>query len=246
MENESRTVREAAKVVTAHKQREGGGFIVRRPLPTLGMDAVDLFLLLDELGPVEYAPGEAIGAPDHPHRGFETVSYILEGELEHEDSAGHRGVIGAGDVQWMTAGSGVVHSEMPSRRLQTEGGRVEGFQIWVNLPSDQKMTDPRYQEVPQARIPRVELDEGRAVVRLIAGRAHGVDGAVETTSPIVYAHVTVQPGGRVDLPADAGMNAMIYVIHGSGAVGADERPVRQYELAILEHDGDEVHLAAGD
>jgi redox-sensitive bicupin YhaK (pirin superfamily) len=238
--------RSVRQVVPSIETLEGAGFIVHRPFPVGDLDQVDPFLLLDHMGPVDYAPGEAVGAPDHPHRGFETVSYILEGELEHEDSAGHRGVIGAGDVQWMTAGSGVVHSEMPSRRLQTEGGRVEGFQIWVNLPSDQKMTDPRYQEVPQARIPRVELDEGRAVVRLIAGRAHGVDGAVETTSPIVYAHVTVQPGGRVDLPADAGMNAMIYVIHGSGAVGADERPVRQYELAILEHDGDEVHLAAGD
>ena len=149
-------------------------------------------------------PGEAVGAPDHPHRGFETVSYILEGELEHEDSAGHHGVIGPGDVQWMTAGAGVVHSEMPSRRMQTEGGRVEGFQIWVNLPAAEKMTDPRYQEVPKARIPHVELDDGRAVVRLIAGRAHGVEGAVETTSPILYAHVTVQPGGQVDLPAAAG------------------------------------------
>src|SRR4051794_27732950 len=154
MENERRTVREAAKVVTAHKQREGGGFIVRRPLPTLGMDVVDPFLLLDELGPVDYAPGEAIGAPDHPHRGFETVSYILEGEMQHEDSAGHRGVIGPGDVQWMTAGGGIVHSEMPSQRLQDQGGRMHGFQIWVNLPARLKMARPRYQEVPASKIPQ--------------------------------------------------------------------------------------------
>ena len=111
----SRNIKE---VVTAHRQREGGGFVVRRPFPTMGMDLVDPFLLLDEMGPVEYAPGEAVGAPDHPHRGFETVTYLLRGEMEHEDSAGHRGRLGPGDVQWMTAGRGVVHSEMPSRALQ--------------------------------------------------------------------------------------------------------------------------------
>jgi quercetin 2,3-dioxygenase len=237
--------RSVRTVVASIETLEGAGFIVHRPFPVGDLDQIDPFLLLDHMGPVDYAPGEAVGAPDHPHRGFETVSYILEGELEHEDSAGHRGVIGAGDVQWMTAGSGVVHSEMPSRRMQTEGGRVEGFQIWVNLPAAEKMTDPRYQEVPRARIPQLELDDGRAMVRLIAGRAHDTDGAVETTSPILYAHVTVQPGGRVDLPAGPEMNAMAYVIHGSGTVGSDGRPVRQYELAVLEHAGDQVHLAAG-
>ncbi|MGZ4710458.1 MAG: pirin family protein [Acidimicrobiales bacterium] len=240
------STRSVRKVLPSIETLEGAGFIVHRPFPVGDLDQIDPFLLIDHMGPVDYAPGEAVGAPDHPHRGFETVSYILEGELEHEDSVGHHGVIGPGDVQWMTAGSGVVHSEMPSRRVQTEGGRVEGFQIWVNLPAAEKMTAPRYQEVPRARIPRVELDEGRAVVRLIAGRAHGIEGAVETTSPILYAHVTVQPGGQVDLPAAAEMNAMVYVIHGSGTVASADRPVRQYELAVLEHDGDSVLLAAGD
>ena len=144
-------IREATKVVTAHKQREGGGFIVRRPFPSLGLELVDPFLLLDEMGPVEYAPGEAVGAPDHPHRGFETVTYMLDGEFEHEDSAGHRGALRAGDVQWMTAGAGIVHSEMPSRRIREQGGRVHGFQIWVNLPARLKMTRPRYQEIAAAR-----------------------------------------------------------------------------------------------
>ena len=126
-------VREIEQVVTAHKQLEGGGFVVRRPFPG-EIDAVDPFLLIDEMGPVDYAPGEAIGAPDHPHRGFETVTYVLEGEMEHEDSAGHRGRLGPGDVQWMTAGAGIVHSEMPSRGIREQGGRVHGFQVWVNLP----------------------------------------------------------------------------------------------------------------
>src|SRR5512147_2107991 len=121
--------RNVARVITAHRQTEGGGFIVRRPIPTLGVDQIDPFLLIDELGPIDYAPGEAIGAPDHPHRGFETVTYALEGEFEHEDSAGHRGLLKGGDVQWMTAGGGIIHSEMPSRSIQEQGGRVHGFQI---------------------------------------------------------------------------------------------------------------------
>jgi redox-sensitive bicupin YhaK (pirin superfamily) len=246
----ARAPRSVRQVLPSIETLEGAGFLVHRPFPVGGLDQIDPFLLLDHMGPVDYAPGQAVGAPDHPHRGFETVTYLLEGEMEHEDSAGHRGVIGPGDVQWMTAGAGVVHSEMPSRRVQTEGGRVEGFQIWVNLPAAEKMSEPRYQEIPKDRIPSVEVDGGRGVIRLVAGRVPTpdgeVDGAVETTSPIVYAHVTVQPGGRVELPAAASMNAMVYVIHGSGNVGSDQRPVRQYELALLEHDGDAVVVSAAD
>src|SRR5688572_30571596 len=156
MTTDTATIREAARTVTAHRQLEGAGFVVRRPLPTQGLPLVDPFLLLDEMGPVDYRPGEATGAPDHPHRGFETVTYILDGELEHEDSAGHKGTLGPGDVQWMTAAAGIVHSEMPSRRIQDEGGRVHGFQIWVNLPKELKMSRPRYQEVPAAGIPEAE------------------------------------------------------------------------------------------
>jgi len=140
--------REPVRIATAHRQLEGAGFVVRRPLPSETVDIVDPFLLVDEMGPVEYGPGEAVGAPDHPHRGFETVTYALAGEFEHEDSAGHRGVLRAGDVQWMTAGGGIIHSEMPSQRIREDGGRVHGFQIWVNLPARLKMTRPRYQELP--------------------------------------------------------------------------------------------------
>jgi quercetin 2,3-dioxygenase len=138
------STRTVETVITAHRQREGGGFVVRRPFPTAGLQGVDPFLMLDEMGPVDYGPGEAVGAPDHPHRGFETITYILEGEIEHRDSAGHRGVIRPGGVQWMTAGSGVVHSEMPTPALLQDGGRMHGFQIWLNLPRQHKMTAPRY------------------------------------------------------------------------------------------------------
>src|SRR5262245_60698918 len=180
------TVREAVKIVTAHKQREGGGFIVRRPVPTAGLDLVDPFLLLDEMGPEEYGPGEAKGAPDHPHRGFETVTYMLEGAFEHEDSAGHKGALTKGDVQWMTAGRGVVHSEMPARAIRERGGRVHGFQLWVNLPARDKMMAPRYQEVPASRIPEAATPDGKARVRVIAGEALGARAVVDTRTPIVY------------------------------------------------------------
>src|SRR5436305_4032794 len=156
--------RQVVKVVQAHRQREGGGFIVRRPVPTMGLEQIDPFLLIDEMGPVDYGPGEAVGAPDHPHRGFETITYMLEGEFEHEDSAGHRGVLRPGDVQWMTAGAGIVHSEMPSDRIREEGGRVHGFQIWGNLPAKLKMARPRYQEVPAAQIPEAVTADGKARV----------------------------------------------------------------------------------
>src|SRR3954470_4320481 len=154
-------VREVSRVVTAHRQEEGAGFIVRRPLPSMSLTEADPFLLIDEMGPVEYGPGEAIGAPDHPHRGFETVTYILEGAGEHEDSAGHRGRLGPGDGQWMTAGAGIVHSEEPSPDVRDKGGRAHGFQIWVNLPARLKMTKPRYQEVQAARIPRAQTADGK-------------------------------------------------------------------------------------
>src|SRR3989449_4425523 len=155
------TIRQPSKVVTAHRQREGAGFVVRRPLPSQDLEMVDPFLLIDEMGPVDYGPGEAVGAPDHPHRGFETVTYALAGEFEHEDSAGHRGVLRAGDVQWMTAGAGIIHSEMPSRRIRDERGPVPGFQIWVNLPARPAVARPRYQEGPGQDTHKAPTPAGR-------------------------------------------------------------------------------------
>src|SRR6185295_18452123 len=126
--------RSVARIVHAITTREGEGFLVHRPFPIPELDHFDPFLLLDEMGPVDLGPGEAKGAPDHPHRGFETVTYMLDGTMEHEDSAGHAGRIGPGDVQWMTAGAGVIHAEMPIEEIRRDGGRLHGFQVWVNLP----------------------------------------------------------------------------------------------------------------
>jgi len=227
------SVREVERIIGAHRQREGGGFVVRRPVPSLGLEQVDPFLLIDEMGPVDYAPGEAIGAPDHPHRGFETVTYVLDGEMEHEDSAGHRGALRAGDVQWMTAGAGIVHSEMPSRRILEQGGRVHGFQIWINLPARLKMTQPRYQEIPAAGIPTAETSDGAARVRVIAGEALGARAVIDTHTPIVYQDWSLNPGADVTVPLRPDQRALAYVFQGAARIGDGRREVRDGQLAVL-------------
>jgi quercetin 2,3-dioxygenase len=205
--------------VTAHQQREGGGFLVRRPFPTQGLDFVDPLLMLDEMGPVTYGPGEAVGAPDHPHRGFETVTYILEGEGAHADSAGNSGVIGPGDVQWMTAGDGVVHREMPSRQLQEHGGTMHGFQLWVNLPRTHKRMAPRYQDLRAADIPEATSPDGRVRLRVIAGEALGVSAPTRTVTPVTYLHARLDAGAALDLPVSSDHNLAVYVFEGSVEVG---------------------------
>jgi len=236
------SIREPSRVVTAHRQLEGAGFVVRRPLPSEELEMVDPFLLIDEMGPVEYGPGEAVGAPDHPHRGFETVTYALAGEFEHEDSAGHRGVLRPGDVQWMTAGAGIVHSEMPSRRIREEGGRVHGFQIWVNLPARLKMTRPRYQEVPAQKIPQAATADGKARVRVVAGEALGAKAVIDTQTPIVYQDWSLDEGADVTVAVPSNQNALAYVFEGSARVG--ERELAEGQLAVL-GSGDAVRLRGG-
>jgi redox-sensitive bicupin YhaK (pirin superfamily) len=233
--------REVERIVDAHRQLEGGGFLVRRPLPTRGLVHFDPFLLIDEGGPVEYGPGEAIGAPDHPHRGFETVTYVLDGAVEHEDSAGHRGVLGPGDVQWMTAGGGIVHSEMPTRDMLEQGGRFHIFQVWVNLPARLKLTRPRYQEVPAARIPSAETEDRLARVKIIAGEALGQRAVIETHTPIVYQDWTLAPGADVSLPSERSERVLVYVFEGEALVGG--RSVSDGQLALL-GEGDAVRLGA--
>jgi len=226
-------VREVSRVVTAHRQEEGEGFIVRRPLPSMNLTLADPFLLIDEMGPVDYGPGQAVGAPDHPHRGFETVTYVLSGEFEHEDSAGHRGVLRSGDVQWMTAGAGVIHSEMPSRGVRDAGGLVHGFQVWVNLPARLKLTPPRYQEVASARIPTAHSADGLARVRVIAGEALGAQAIIDTLTPIVYQDWSLQPGADVTVPLAPEQQALIYVFQGAVRVGNEGSPVVDGQLAVL-------------
>jgi redox-sensitive bicupin YhaK (pirin superfamily) len=230
-------------ILSSHRQLEGAGFLVRRPLPAPGLTALDPFLLIDEMGPIEYQPGEAVGAPDHPHRGFETVTYVLEGEVLHEDSAGHRGTIKPGGVQWMTAGGGIVHSETPSAAALESGGRAHGFQIWVNLPARLKMTQPRYQELGADQIPTAQTPDGLAKVKIIAGEALGVRAAIDTHTPIVYQDWSLQPGADVTIALDEAQRALVYVFSGSAQIGDLATAVGDGQLGVL-GEGGAVRLRA--
>lgn len=234
--------RPIARVIRAQRAVEGGGFVVRRPFPGPDLDQLDPFLLLDEMGPVTYAPGEAVGAPDHPHRGFETVTYVLDGSVEHRDSTGAHGVIAAGEVQWMTAGSGIVHSEMPTEGIRRAGGRVHGFQLWVNLRAKDKMTAPRYQGLTADELAVAPLDAG-GLLRVIAGTVAGVTGPVETTSPVAYAHVSLAAGTELVTAVPDDHTALVYVFAGA-AQTADGRPIAEGTLVAYEHQPGQVRVSA--
>jgi len=235
------TERPLIERVTATRTQEGAGFPVRRPFPGHGLQMVDPFLLLDEMGPKDWAPGEAQGAPDHPHRGFETVTYMLDGRFEHRDSHGFSGQLNPGDVQWMTAGAGVVHSEMPEAGLRRDGGRVHGVQLWVNLPAADKWLPPRYQDTPAERIPEVAGDWGRA--RLIAGEALGATAVIETRLPILFLHLTLEPGGEVAVDVPADYQGFVYPLAGSGELVVGDQRLADGELGLL-GEGDRVRLGA--
>lgn len=229
-------------VVTSIHAREGAGFKIRRPFPTRSLSFVDPFLLLDHMEPVELGPGEAKGAPDHPHRGFETVTYMLEGNFEHKDSAGNHGIIGPGDVQWMTAGAGVVHSEMPDSTLTEKGGRLHGFQIWVNLPARDKMIAPRYQDIPSAKIPVVESEDGLVKVKVIAGESMGAHAVIDTRTPIFFLHFNLKPGAQVIQPVPSGYNALAYVIEGKGLFGDTQTAAKSDQLVLFGNDGEGIAI----
>jgi len=233
-----RSIRKVAGIVPATHTFEGAGFEVARPFPTSALEMLDPYLLLDEMGPTIYAPGEAQGAPDHPHRGFETVTYILDGEFEHRDSRGNHGVIRAGDVQWMTAGDGIVHSEMPSHAIQEHGGRVHGFQIWINLPRANKRATPRYQSITAPDLTTVEGPLWSA--KIIAGSLLGVEGPAATHNTNGAAKIIVEPGGSLEINLAADHTAGVYAFGGSGVVGTQRTPLPERSLAV--HDRGEGSL----
>ena len=237
------TFRPVRRVVTAPTQLEGEGFQVRRAFPNAEFRDSDPFLLLDHLGAVEYAPGEAKGAPWHPHRGFETVTYIMDGAFEHHDSTGGGGVIADGATQWMTAGAGILHDEVPTELLVTKGGLFHGVQLWVNLPSSLKMTPPRYQDIGADKVLLLSSDDGSSIVRLIAGEIDGHQGAGVTWTPITYLHATVNAGSRLQIPWNREFNAMVYVLNGKGKVGLEGIDVREGQLAALGA-GDSISVEA--
>jgi quercetin 2,3-dioxygenase len=234
--------RPVRRVVTARRHLEGEGFQVRRPFPGIDLSLADPFLLLDHLGAVEYAPGEAKGAPWHPHRGFETVTYIMDGAFQHEDSTGGGGLIADGATQWMTAGAGVLHSELPTEELVRHGGLFHGVQLWVNLPRSLKWTPPRYQDISASDVSLVSRAAGGALVRVIAGSLGEFSGPGVTWTPITLLHATVSPGARLDLPWSPDFNALVYVLSGRGFVSAGTA-LEEGQLAILGA-GDAVTMTA--
>ncbi len=218
------------RLIRAQHAVEGDGFVVRRPFPTASLPQIDPFLLFDHMGPVDFEPGRGVGTPWHPHRGFETVTYLLEGDMEHRDSMGNRGFIRSGDTQWMTAGAGVLHCEGPSADAQRDGGRTHGLQLWVNLPAVAKMTTPAYQDLRADRNAR--RDDAGATIRVIAGNLFGLIGPGQTHTPISYAHVTLAAGSAVSTALPPAHVVLAYPMAGSFSVGATQ--VDEGILAVVE------------
>jgi quercetin 2,3-dioxygenase len=235
--------RPVRSVSTAPTGYEGEGFPVRRAFAGVSMADLDPFIHMDQMGEVEYAPGEPKGTSWHPHRGFETVTYMIDGVMEHQDSNGGGGVITNGDTQWMTAGGGILHIERPPEHLVASGGLFHGLQLWVNLPAKDKMIQPRYQDIRGTSVALLASPDGGALVRLIAGDLGGHRGPGSTYTPITIVHATVQPGAQVDLPWNPEYNALVYALSGRGTVGAERSPLRIGQLAVL-GEGDAIRVAA--
>ncbi len=222
---------------------EGEGFPVRRAFAGVPLAELDPFVHMDQMGEVEYGPGEPKGTAWHPHRGFETVTYIIDGTFQHQDSTGGGGLITNGDTQWMTAGAGILHIERPPEELVVSGGLFHGIQLWVNLPARDKWVAPRYQDIGRGQVALLSSPDGGALVRVIAGDLSGHPGPGVTHTPMAMLHVTVSPGARVELPWRRDYNALVYVLSGEGAVGSGGRPVRTGQLAVF-GPGDHLVLSA--
>ena len=233
--------RPVRSVTTAPQGHEGEGFPVRRAFAGVDPRDLDPFIHMDQMGEVEYAPYEPRGTDWHPHRGFETVTYIMDGTFLHQDSHGGGGSITNGGTQWMTAGSGLLHIETPPEELVVSGGLFHGVQLWVNLPAADKLTAPRYQNLDADLVTLVSSPDGGALLRLIAGDVGGFRGPGSTHTPIVVAHATVAPGARLTVPWPTDFNALAYVLAGAGSAGAERRPVQVGQLAVF-GGGDSITL----
>src|SRR3954449_10432508 len=235
--------RRVRSVTTAPSGFEGEGFPVRRAFAGVDLKDLDPFIMMDQMGEVEYAPGEPKGTPWHPHRGFETVTYIIDGEFVHQDSHGGGGRITNGDTQWMTAGSGLLHIETPPEHLVVSGGLFHGFQLWVNLPRADKLAAPRYQDIRGGQVSLLASPDGGSLLRGIAGELDGHAGPGVTYTPITLIHATISPGASLTLPWRPDFNALAYTLAGKGTVGAKGRPVELGQLAVF-GPGDTVTVTA--
>jgi quercetin 2,3-dioxygenase len=225
--------RPVVSITTAPSGFEGEGFPVRRAFAGVDLAGLDPFVHLDQMGEVEYAPGEPKGTPWHPHRGFETVTYMIDGTFEHQDSNGGGGLITNGDTQWMTAGAGILHIEKPPEALVASGGLFHGFQLWVNLPARDKFLPPRYQDLRGGEVELLRTPDGGALLRLIAGELGGYRGPGSTHTPITMIHATLEPGAELRLPWPAEYNALVYLLNGLASIGLERRQARTGQLVVL-------------
>lgn len=235
--------RPVVSITSAPSALEGEGFPVKRAFAGVDLKLLDPFIHMDEMGEVEYAPGEPKGTAWHPHRGFETVTYIIDGIFDHQDSFGGGGTITDGDTQWMTAGSGILHIEAPPEHLVVSGGLFHGFQLWVNLPKSDKLLAPRYQDLRSGAVAMLRSGDGGSLVRVIAGDVAGHVGPGSTHTPMSMVHATIAPGGQLELPWRPDFNALVYVMSGDGFVGPSQSPIGTGQLAVLGR-GDALRLSA--
>ncbi len=225
--------RAVVSLTTAPAGFEGEGFPVRRAFAGVDLRDLDPFIHMDQMGEVDYAPGEPKGTSWHPHRGFETVTYMIDGTFRHQDSNGGGGLITNGDTQWMTAASGLLHIEAPPEDLVVSGGLFHGVQLWVNLPAKLKMSDPRYQDIRAGEVSLLSSADGGALLRVIAGDVAGHPGPGVTHTPIALVHATLSPGAQLRLPWRPDFNALVYTLAGKGSVGGKQRPARLGQLAVF-------------
>ncbi len=239
------TRRPVRSVTSAPSAYEGEGFPVKRAFAGVELAALDPFIHLDEMGEVDYAPGEPKGTSWHPHRGFETVTYMIDGIMDHQDSFGGGGSISNGATQWMTAGAGILHIETPPEHLVVSGGLFHGLQLWVNLPKNDKLAAPRYQDLRSSQVPLLSSADGGALVRVIAGDVAGHRGPGSTHTPMAMVHATVTAGAQLELPWREDFNALVYVLSGDGFVGPSQTPVGTGQLAVLGR-GDSLRISAAE
>jgi redox-sensitive bicupin YhaK (pirin superfamily) len=235
--------RRVKSITTAPRGLEGEGFPVRRAFAGVDTAELDPFIHMDQMGEIDYGPGEPKGTPWHPHRGFETVTYMMEGTFLHQDSIGGGGVIQDGATQWMTAGSGILHIERPPDALIDSGGLFHGVQLWVNLPARLKMTNPRYQDIGSREVALVTNENGDAIIRVISGSLGEHAGPGSTHTPITLLHVTLLPGGQLVLPWNPAFNALTYVLAGRGTVGTERLDIETGQIAV-HVDGNVLVLSA--
>ena len=243
--DEATAQRRVRSITTAPAGFEGEGFPVRRAFAGVDLTELDPFVHMDQMGEVEYAPGEPKGTPWHPHRGFETVTYIMDGIFEHQDSNGGGGVITNGDTQWMTAGAGILHIEKPPEHLVASGGLFHGLQLWVNLPKAEKWAPPRYQDLRGNEVRLLTTPDAGALVRVIAGELAGERGPGDTYTPMTMVHATLAAGARLDLPWDPAFNALAYALAGAGTVGPERIAIATGQLAVF-GPGDAIRVQAAD